>query len=94
MFDEIIAVERLEEGIIGLNRRFGQDVKLPKANVQRYQGRREPAADRAPKWLRKHGTPPLEFFYDDETRALAMAAYAEDIAFYRRQSALLPEAGC
>lgn len=82
-FDEVIKVERLAEGLARLNERMGISTPLPAANAQPYRGTPEPAADRPPQWLRKHGMPPSDFFYDDETRALATAAYSEDIAFYR-----------
>lgn len=83
VFDEIIRVERLAEGIARLNRVTGLSMAVPRLNCGAYRGRPEPSADRPPQWLRRHGVPPPEWFYDDETRSLATAAYARDLVFYK-----------
>lgn len=83
VFDEIIRVERLAEGIARLNRVTGLSMAVPWINRGAYRGRHEPSADRCPQWLRSHGVPPPEWFYDEETRSLATAAYARDLAFYK-----------
>jgi hypothetical protein len=88
-FDEIVAVERLADGLEGLNRRLGISLPVPRFNLQRYElALREPAPDRTPDWLRRNGCPLADFFYDEEALGLAVEIYARDIEFYRENTHL------
>jgi hypothetical protein len=83
-FDEVLCVERLEQGIDSLNRRFGFTSKIQRLNANRYRSlSREPAGDRSPAWFREHGLPRWQHFYDDESTDLTNAIYERDIALYR-----------
>lgn len=82
-FDEVMTTDDLAEKLAALNQRLGVSVPVPHINRTEYCGREgTSAADRCPAWLRQHGLPAPEFFYDDETRAIALDAYADDVAFY------------
>jgi len=90
-FDQVIAVERLADELGKLNRRFGIVVPIPHDNQAPYDpALRQVATDRAPDWLRRHGVPAPEFFYDDETRAIALEVFADDAAYYREATGLWP----
>ena len=81
---ENLASDRLEEGVARLNRRFGLDVPVPRANASRRRPGLEPAADCDPEWLRQHGVPGPRAFEDPETISLAESMYAEDLALWRQ----------
>ncbi len=83
-FDQVIATEHLAAGLAEINQRYGFEVETPRLNAIPYQtGISEPVMDRTPDWLRRHGIPSAELFYDDETRELAETVYAEDVALHR-----------
>jgi len=88
-FDQVVAVERLSEGIDDLARRLAISVPITRHNEQHYSADSgEMVADRKPAWFRRHGYPPAEQFYDEEALALASEVYGVDMAYYREKTGL------
>lgn len=88
--DRVILTEQLDTGLEELNQRFGfthEGTATPRVNTTAYDlDLDQPAADRAPSWLARHGLPTPERFFDEETRAMAEMIYPEDLGFYRSQT--------
>jgi len=88
-FDETVAVERLGEGLAGLNQRLDLDVPIPHKNRSLDDpSLRDFVGDKKPDWFRNVGVPGAEYFFDVETRALALELYAADVELYRRRTGL------
>jgi hypothetical protein len=83
-FDEFVLLEQVEAGLHRLQQRLKTTAEVTRRNARSYDHSLKIAAtDRTPAQLRRHGIPAAEWFYDDETRALAAKLYAADIAFYQ-----------
>ncbi len=83
-FDEVVAVEDLSRGLASLNERVSVSAPVLHENPSPQDVTiRERATDRSPGWLRRHGMPVPELFYDGETRELALRICAEDVSYYR-----------
>ena len=80
-----VATEHMADAISRLNARYGFGrARLPVLNATKYGAAGvEMAGDRPPAWLRRHGIPEPELFFDEEGAELAAEVYGEDIARYR-----------
>ncbi len=85
VFQRVILVESLDEGLQELNHELGITVDTEPHNRTVYATHlNESVVDQIPQWLRKNGVPPAGWFYDRESHEIASSIYAGDIEFFQQ----------
>src|SRR5215470_1737144 len=82
--DHLALVERLDDELAALNRRFGlSGYDQPHPRRETIDSTlTEPVMDRRPECFDRHRAPAFERFYDDELAAIARRCFADDVALH------------